>query len=119
MAGSTKQIDMTYLQDMSGGDLEFIHEILSTFLETSVDLVEAIGAASRDGDSEKAIYAGHTLKGSLRSIGAEPLATLCQDLEVAVRANEWDTFRVLAREIPAGFDRLRAEIEVLFNDKAA
>ena len=119
MAESTKQIDMTYLQDMSGGDTEFIHEILATFLETSADLVEALAAAARDDDTEKAIYAGHTLKGSLRSIGAEPLASLCQDLELAVRAGDWDTFRTLAKQIPTGFERLRAEIEALPNDKAA
>jgi HPt (histidine-containing phosphotransfer) domain-containing protein len=119
MAESTTQIDMTYLQDMSGGDTAFVHEILATFLETSVDLVEAIAVASRDGDAEKAIYAGHTLKGSLRSIGAEPLAALCQDLEVAVRASDWDTFRLLAKQIPVGFERLRAEIETLSRDEAA
>ena len=42
MAESTKHIDMTYLQDMSGGDPEFIQEILTTFLESSVILVVAI-----------------------------------------------------------------------------
>ncbi len=119
MAGSSKQIDMTYLQDMSGGDVEFIHEILSTFLETSVELVEAIAEASRDGDATRALYAGHTFKGSLRSIGAEPLATLCQDLEVAVRADDWDTYRLLAKGIPVGFESLRSEIECLFQEKAA
>lgn len=110
---------MTYLQDMSGGDTEFVHEILSTFLETSVNLIDEIELASRDGDSQRAIYAGHTLKGSLRSIGAEPLAALCQDLEIAVRANDVDTYRALAKEIPIGFDKLRTEIEGLFRDKAA
>src|SRR5947209_4285761 len=104
MAGSTKQIDMTYLREMSGGDTEFVQEILSTFLETSGDLVDAITQASKDGDSERAIYAGHTLKGSLRSIGAEPLATVCQNMEVAVRAKDWDTFRALATDIPIGFE---------------
>lgn len=119
MAGSQSQIDMTYLQDMSGGDLEFIGEILSTFLETSVDLVDAIQTAARDGDVDKAVYACHTLKGSLKSIGADPLAALCQDLESVSRSGDMHAFNVLARELPAGFALLRGEIDAVFQDRAA
>ena len=119
MAGQATLIDMDYLQDMSGGDSEFIKEILSTFLESSVDLVDAIESAAREDDVDKALYATHTLKGSLKSIGAERVAALCQSLEVAARARDMASFHAMASEVPVGFDLLRMEICSLLQDEAA
>ena len=99
--------------------MEFIDEILATFLETSVDLVQAIDSAGLTGDADKATYAAHTLKGSLRSIGAEPLAALCQDLEQFASSGDMASFAELASQVPAGFNKLRLDIEAMTRDRAA
>ena len=119
MGDSERQIDMAYLLDMSGGDLEFVQEILSTFLETSGDLLAGIDDAARKGDATKAVYAAHTLKGSLRSIGAEPLATLCNDLEQTARVGDMAVFASMSKHVAEGFKLLRAEIDAVDLKEAA
>lgn len=119
MGDSVGQIDMAYLQDMSGGDHDFIIEILSTFLETSASLLDAMEAAARSGDSQKAVYVTHTLKGSLRSIGADSLASLCNDLEHIARAGDMARFSELSDKVVDGFGFLSSEIEKVNLGKAA
>lgn len=114
-----RQLDLTYLEDMSGGDREFIEEILGTFLETSSDLIESLLAAAKEGFVEKALYASHTLKGSSRSVGADPLGAICQSLEQLARSGDMKGFAELVESVPPVYAQLRAEIQASFLEKAA
>lgn len=118
MAESRGQLDPSYLSEMAEGDTEFILELLDTFVETAADLLEGIQAAAADRDTDKAIYAAHTLKGSSRSIGAEPLGNLCQTLEEAARCGDMDSFALMAQNLPETFKLLRREIETVFPQAA-
>lgn len=114
-----KQFDPKYLGDMSGGDIEFVHDIISTFMETAIDLVDGLEIAGRNQDAEKAIYAAHTLKGSARSVGAAPLGDLCEELEKFAREDDMQGFSELVGQVPVTFDLLRGELTAYIAPRAA
>jgi HPt (histidine-containing phosphotransfer) domain-containing protein len=114
-----KNIDMAYLDEMSGGDRDFVCEILATYLETAIELIEAIETAALEGASEKAVYASHTLKGSSRSIGAEPLGLICHELEHHARIGDMLAFSRLASCARPAFEKLERDIQGMFQELAA
>ncbi|MDH3744921.1 MAG: response regulator, partial [Acidobacteriota bacterium] len=59
----------------------FVEKVVTTYLETSPELVERMGSALASGDGERLADAAHTLKSSSASLGAERLAALCRKIE--------------------------------------
>jgi HPt (histidine-containing phosphotransfer) domain-containing protein len=116
---TARQFNPEYLLDMSGGDTEFIQEILGTFLESVHDLLDGIRTAARDSNVEKAIFAAHTLKGSSRSVGAEPLGHLCEELETAARVGDMATYAQVANQVPILFAQLEREVQEILRSRAA
>jgi HPt (histidine-containing phosphotransfer) domain-containing protein len=114
-----KQFDSKYLDDMSGGDTEFVRDILSTFLETAQVLAKTLTDATLDHDFERAIYASHTLKGSARSVGAGPLGDLCEELEKLARNSDAQGYTNLAKHLPECFDELGTELAIALQPRAA
>src|SRR2546423_10450753 len=116
---SARQYDPKYLQDMSGGDAEFIQEILGTFLETSEDLVRCLQLAAREASPDKGFYVAHTLKGSARSVGADPLGHLCEELERLAKEGDMVGFAAVADRIAPTFVQLKIEMELALRPLAA
>ena len=114
-----KQFDPQYLEDMSGGDDEFVRDILSTFLETAVELVNGIQAAAQDSNVERAIYVSHTLKGSARSVGALALGDLCEELERLAKSNDMPSFQRVAPNVTKVFADLNGELSLVLRPEAA
>jgi HPt (histidine-containing phosphotransfer) domain-containing protein len=81
--------------------------------------VDALVEAGETQNTEKAIYAAHTLKGSARSVGAMPLGDLCESLEKLARASDLDGFREQARFAPETFALLGRELAEVLQPKAA
>ncbi|MCS7065464.1 MAG: Hpt domain-containing protein [Fimbriimonadales bacterium] len=74
-------LNWDYLHEITGGDSEFIAELLSDFLNIAPELLAQIEQAVAQGDAAALTHAAHTLKGSARSIGAESLAEKALALE--------------------------------------
>lgn len=111
MEGIGRLIDWSYLEDLSGGDAEFIQEILTTYVDTACELVESIHRAACDEDSDRALYAAHTLKGSSRSIGAERLAHVCHELEECAKSGDMQGYSSRAPQTAVEFTLLRQAIQ--------
>ena len=79
------------LKDMFGDDDDTFKEILGDFVDPSKGIVEEIKNAYEARDAQAIGAAGHKLKSSSRSVGANTLADLCQNLEKAGKAGEWET----------------------------
>ena len=104
-------IDLRALDDATGGDREFMAELLTEYVDCSEVTLQAIRAASASGDSTALLEAAHQLKGSSRAIGAVPLGHLLQRLEDAARNGEPAPLAVL--EVERAFALVRAEVAVL------
>lgn len=81
-------LNYDYLNEIAGGDEEFIAEILSDFLAQTPTLIAEIETAVAKGDASTLGTAAHTLKGSARAIGADEFASIAHELEMAGKGND-------------------------------
>ena len=101
------------LLEMTGGELEFLDELIQTYLDDAVMQLEAMRAAAVAASPEELIRPAHSLKGNSASVGAERLAELCRQLEADARGGpvERATERVAAAAVE--FGRVRTELAAL------
>lgn len=97
-------IDRAYLGELTSGDIEFLCELLDTFVESVPPLLANLVAAVADGDAPKASYYAHTLKGSSKSIGAHQAADSLADMESACRATDQNQMASLIEEVKQHVD---------------
>ncbi|GIV08725.1 MAG: hypothetical protein KatS3mg019_0816 [Fimbriimonadales bacterium] len=81
-------LNYDYLNEIAGGDAEFIAEILGDFLAQTPELIAQIETAIVQGNAAALGAAAHALKGSARSIGADEFAALAQTLEQAGKGGD-------------------------------
>jgi two-component system, sensor histidine kinase and response regulator len=96
-------VALTYV----GGDRELLDELLTIFVEDAPIRLEAIRRAlAVNGDATELAREAHTLKGSLKVIGAMPAAQLAQDLEEMARSGKRDDAGKTAAKLEREMDRL-------------
>ena len=74
----TGAVEFAYLEAYAGGDQQVVDEVLALFREQASMWARLLDPASGDGAWRDAV---HTLKGSARGIGANPLADACAAAE--------------------------------------
>jgi HPt (histidine-containing phosphotransfer) domain-containing protein len=87
------------LVEMTGGEMDFVDELVDTFLEDGRRQVDALHAALASGDVEALIRPAHSLKTGSLNVGAMRLGGLCRELEETARA---------AGGVPDAADRVMA-----------
>ncbi len=95
------------LLDITGGDVEFLDELVDTYLEDGRAQVAALQAAVAANAIEDLVRPAHTLKSSSANVGALQLADACRDLESAARAGDVDDPGARVAAIAAGFGEAR------------
>lgn len=63
------------------GDHSLTIELIDVFVSSAQDRVRDIGSFVSAGDAEKASKAAHNFKSGARTLGAEKLGALCEELE--------------------------------------
>ena len=91
------------LEEMVGGDEEFIVEILTLFLETSGADVQALRRAANAGDRESVSRLAHTLKGASGNVGADAMMDIARQVEEALRREDDTQVKVLVEEVLSVF----------------
>ncbi len=69
-----RPVDLVHLAKYTGGDRTTNAEVLSLFANQSVEILEKLGQALRDGNAKAWREVTHSLKGGARGIGAFQLA---------------------------------------------
>jgi HPt (histidine-containing phosphotransfer) domain-containing protein len=80
------------LRDSTGGDDEFVRELVQAYVDEGRGYLEAMGAAAAAADAEAMVRPAHTLKSSSATVGAMQLAAIARGLEEAARAGRSDGF---------------------------
>ena|SRR5438093_2837978 len=83
-------IDLKAALEYSGGDPGFLLQLYSVFLEEARGQVAAIRVALAEGRADRMTHAAHTIKGSLRLLGAAETAAVAERLELAGLASRLD-----------------------------
>lgn len=82
-------VDRSVLAEISGGDAAAERHILTEFRRFNDEDAAMLQRAVGDCDIGQVTHAAHRIKGASRTIGATGLATVCERLEHAARANDW------------------------------
>src|SRR5262245_10005419 len=98
------------LLEMTGGDQEFVDELVDTYLGEGERLVDAIGAAAAAGRVEDIVLPAHSMKSSSLNVGALLLGELCRRLEEEARGGSVAEPVQRAEEIRAAFVDARAAL---------
>src|SRR5262245_14563955 len=103
------------LVEMTGGDLEFVDELVDTYIDEGERLVADLASAADRGAVADLVLPAHSLKSSSLNLGALELGELCRQLEADARGGSVPDPTARADEIRQGFDHARA---ALLEDRA-
>jgi HPt (histidine-containing phosphotransfer) domain-containing protein len=104
-------LDRAHLEEIAGGDEEFIREILQEFLNTTPHLLQQLQQAVQEGNHELLRHTAHTLKGSARAIGAHTFAETAFGLEQAGKEGRSHEVGDRLQNLLAEWQRLERYIE--------
>ena len=93
MTDGSEPIDRsTYdaLLAMTGGDHEFVDDLVDTYLADALDQMAALDAAVATGDAAALTRPAHSLKSSSLNVGALNLGGLARELEEQGRGGQMD-----------------------------
>lgn len=112
MTGSAIDADaFARLLDITGGDPEFLADLVDTYLQDGAAQVDALQGAAAVGDVEGLVRPAHTLKSSSASVGAMPLAELCRTLEADARAGSVPELAARVAAVASAFAAASSELQ--------
>jgi HPt (histidine-containing phosphotransfer) domain-containing protein len=85
---------------------EFVHVVISAFLEGTPEEIDLLRTAAADGDEPTFARAAHTLKGSAATVGAPEMTRLAAMAEKDAKAGVPGDRRAMAEAIAQEFDRV-------------
>jgi HPt (histidine-containing phosphotransfer) domain-containing protein len=98
------------LVEMTGGELDFVDELVDTYLEDGAAQVAALGVAAAAGDIEGLVRPAHSLKSSSLNVGALGLGDLGRRLEEAARTGAVADAADRVAAISFGFEGVRTAL---------
>jgi HPt (histidine-containing phosphotransfer) domain-containing protein len=98
------------LLEITGGELDFVDELVDTYLEDGAQIVEQLRDAAARGAVADMVRPVHSLKSSSLNVGALALGEQCRTLEEAARGGEVSHAAEWAERIATGFDDARREL---------
>ena len=98
------------LVEMTGGELDFVDELVDTYLEDGERQVTALQVATGAGDIEALVRPAHSLKSSSLNVGALGLGELSRQLEEAARSGAVADADDRIAAISSGFDATRVAL---------
>ncbi len=106
-------VDLTALNAVLGEDPTLHRLFLKSFIPQSEGIVQEIHDAYSAGELKQIGALGHKLKSSARTIGANALADLCNELEKSGKAEEQEAVDRLLPSLTPKFEAVREFIDNL------
>ena len=107
------------LRKMVGGDVEFIAELIDTFLEDAPNMLSDMRQALEDGDAVVLHRAAHSLKSNSAEFGATTLAEVCRELEKKGKTSALEGADELLVRAEAEFTQAKAALETVRHELGA
>ena len=101
------------LREITGGDDEFLADLIDTYLEDGARQVGDLRAAAASHDIAAMVRPAHSLKSASDSIGALGLADLCRALEAAARTGAVPEPAERAEAVAEAFEQAAAALAAL------
>jgi signal transduction histidine kinase/CheY-like chemotaxis protein len=114
-AGSESPIDYRALANIAAlqrpGTPPLLQKVISTYFQSSSELMERLRQAVEKGEAEAARQAAHSLKSSSANLGAKQLASLSKELEDAGRVHAMQNTGPLWEQIKTEHSRVVAALQ--------
>lgn len=101
-------IDRSELAEISGGDLSIERQMLAVFRRANDADVAALRQALAKRDVAAVTHCTHRVKGAGRMVGARALADICEKIEQAGHAGDWDAVAAQGAALDRELDRVYA-----------
>jgi HPt (histidine-containing phosphotransfer) domain-containing protein len=88
------------------GDLELLRDVISLFRADTLSRLQYLGDAASDCDPAGIRRQAHALKGSATQLGADVMATMCQQIESRILHGESLDVPMAVNELRTEFDRI-------------
>lgn len=103
-------IDRARLEDASGGDAEFLRELVDIYLEDAEVRLSELKEALISADSDSFGRTAHQLKGSSANMGAVSVSDWAKQLEQAGKTDGLAKAADMLPELEQAFARVRDEL---------
>jgi HPt (histidine-containing phosphotransfer) domain-containing protein len=116
MTDSLRSVDPTALDrllEITGGDPEFLDELVQTFLDDAVVQLEAMRAAAGAEAVADLLLPAHSLKSNSANMGAARLSEFCRSLEADARGGAVERASDRVAEAADEFEQVRTELLAL------
>ena len=100
--------DREGLLERIGGDQEFLQIFVVKYIDSTTDLMVALGEAIRLGDVAGIHLQSHSIKGAAASIGAEAMRSIAAEMEVSAKGGLLADMPQLYAGLGQGFAEFRA-----------
>jgi HPt (histidine-containing phosphotransfer) domain-containing protein len=101
------------LQEMMGGDVEFLAELIDTFLKDAPQILTDMRQAVEQGDTAGLRLAAHSLKSNSADFGMMALSNLCRELEGMGKAGTLDGAAELVAQAAVEYEQVKAALETV------
>ena len=108
---SAAAIDPAVLEGFRGMMGESASELITLFLEDTLELLAKMWESVAEGDAETLQRAAHTLKGNSATLGAMRLSGLCKELEFMGREGKLEGVVEKVAQIEAEYEKVKAVLE--------
>jgi len=105
------------LREMVGGDVEFMIELMNTFLEDAPRMLTDMRQALESGDAKLLRRAAHSLKSNSAEFGAMTLSEVCRELEELSKDGSIEGAEELIKRAETEFtNQVKAALEAVRQD---
>lgn len=102
-----QRLNLDFLQEMAGGDNEFVIEILEIFLDDAPSTLVSINKGMKEADFSSVKTSVHKLKSSIKVLGEDKLAEFAQLVEQESETNnESEEFRLKVTKLEKSVEQL-------------
>jgi EAL domain-containing protein (putative c-di-GMP-specific phosphodiesterase class I)/signal transduction histidine kinase/DNA-binding response OmpR family regulator/HPt (histidine-containing phosphotransfer) domain-containing protein len=112
-------VDLSVLTQSTGDKPELHRHLLNAYREALRDEMDNIQQAFAWKNSEQLAEYTHKLKSSSRSLGAMGMSQICQQLEAAANAADWDDIEKQMPQLQQTAGQVADYIETFFGDSVA
>jgi CheY-like chemotaxis protein len=103
-------VSLEPLLETCAGDVEFLQELIESYLETSPRLLAGIDAALENGDADRLAAEAHGWKGINQTMRLEELTSLCRRLEETGRRGNLSQAQAISLSLHAAWQRIRPSL---------
>lgn len=101
---------MAHLLEITGGDPEFVDELIDTFIDDARTQIAGLRAAAATGDDAAAVRPAHSLKSNSLNVGATTLADLSRSIEEDGRGGPITDLSARVEAIAGEFESVRTAL---------